>query len=173
MNLIKKLNSGSDNVGQPIKGAPSFQMGVVVNPNARNASAELKRLVRKREAGARYALSQPVFDAQAARRFFIEARSVGVPILMGLLPLKSSGAALGVAKVPGIKLSGSVEELLKRPPEEDLSDKFIAHCLMLARETRDLVAGFHVISGATPKLGLALTRELVREFSVTVQGGEI
>ena len=120
--------------------------------------------MRKREAGATYALSQPVFDAQAARAFFSEARAVGIPVLMGLMPMKSSAAAIGVAKVPGIRLCGSVEALLNRPPEEDISERFIAHCLNLATSTRDLVAGFHVISGATPKLGLVLMSELVRLF---------
>ena len=163
LNTIYKLNSGSDVSGNALKSAPAFYPGVVVNPNARNQAAELKRLARKKDAGALYALSQPVFDEALSLSFFEKAKEMGIPILMGLLPFKSSRAALSVADlVPGIKISERIIEVLKdKGEEQDLSDFFIEQCLSLAKLNRKHVSGFHIISGVTPKLALRLARHLV------------
>ncbi len=162
LSAIQTLNSGADLAGNELKGAPQFVPGVVVNPNARNSAAEIRRLKRKKEAGAKYALSQPVFDATAACAFLEAAAEVELPIFLGLLPLKSKKAAEGISKIPGIRISEAVSEHLARQAEADLSEFFLEHCLNLAHVTRPLVAGFHVVSGVTPLLSIELTRRLAR-----------
>jgi 5,10-methylenetetrahydrofolate reductase len=157
---ISTLNGGRDLVGNELTGAPGYVPGVVVNPNARNRGAEIKRLRRKFEAGAQYALSQPVFDEASSVEFFKEASAVGIPILMGLMALKSGRSVAGLAKVPGIKVSEAIEQLVRDDPERDLADFSVHHCLNLAELNMPYVAGFHVVSGATPKLALRLTGEL-------------
>lgn len=160
LNVIAALNAGKDISGNEIKGSPAYVSGVVVNPNARNIAAEIKRLRRKKEAGAVYALSQPVFDEQAAVQFFSEAAQVNIPIFIGLLPLKSAEAIQSVNKIPGIRISERVLEMVKSVEPKKLGSFFIDHCVKLAVANRPYVCGFHIISGTTPLLALQLAREL-------------
>jgi len=162
LNTIKTLNSGLDLAGNKLKGAPQVLPGVVVNPNATNTAAEIRRLAKKRDAGARYALSQPVFDKEASQRFLQEASQVGVPIFLGLLPFKNSKAAQYVTTIPGIKLSAEFSAVIQSHPDKDLSQFSIEHCVALARLNRQYVAGFHIISGASTRLALQLAQELAR-----------
>lgn len=160
LHVIETLNSGKDLAGNELKGAPDYFPGVVVNPNAKNPGAELRRLQKKKDAGARFALSQPVFDLELAKKFFAEAKAVGVPTFAGLMPLKSAKAARGILHVPGLKLSSEIESAIEQNPEGDLSDFSINLCLSIAAGVRELVCGFHVVSGTTPKLALNLCRRL-------------
>lgn len=164
LNTIYKLNSGVDVSGNELQSPPEYFPGVVVNPNARNQAAEIKRLAKKREAGARFALSQPVFDEANSTEFFSKAKEIGIPIFMGLLPFKSAKAVLNVVEfVPGIKISEDVLKYVNsKSVEDDLSPFFIERCLSLAKANRSHVCGFHVVSGVTPKLALRLTHELAK-----------
>jgi 5,10-methylenetetrahydrofolate reductase len=164
LSLIQKLNSGVDLAGSPLKGKPDYCCGVVVNPNAKNSGAELRRLQKKKDAGAAYALSQPVFDEEQSRVFFSEARSVGIPILMGLMPFKSYKSAKSLERIPGIKLSQKVIDYVDANPEKDFSEYSINHCLRLAEINQENVQGYHIISGTTPRLALQLTKEIVRKY---------
>jgi 5,10-methylenetetrahydrofolate reductase len=164
LKIIGSLRAGHDSTGIPLRGGADFLPGVVVNPNVKNPAAELRRLTKKREAGARYALSQPVFDREVAVSFLKEAQAVGIPIFLGLLPLKTIGAAKHVSDIPGIKMADSVLSQLSGENDRDVSEFFLELCVGLAKSTAPLVAGFHVIGGATPRLGLQLARELVRVF---------
>jgi len=162
LNIINTLNAGKDLAGNDLHGAPSYYPGVVVNPNAKNPSAEIRRLTRKKDAGAVYALSQPVFDEESAVSFFQEAHAVGVSLFVGLLPFKNGKAVLGISRIPGIRIPPDIMSMAESNPEADLTEFSLEHCLKLAKKCRPYVRGFHVISGATPKLALQLTEHLVR-----------
>lgn len=162
LNVVAALNSGKDISGNDLKGAPAYFPGVVVNPNAKNPGAELKRLQRKKDAGARYALSQPVFDHEIASGFFEQAAAIGVPMFIGLLPFKSAEALRAVGKIPGIRISDDLLGQLESSGKSDLSELSIDHCLKLAKTAAPYVRGFHVIAGGTPKLAMVLTAELAR-----------
>ncbi len=160
LNIIDKLRQGKDLAENNLNGIPSYLPGVVVNPNVKNINAEIKRLQRKKDSGAKYALSQPVFDEERSQIFFREAASIGINIFMGLLAFKSGRSALALSKIPGIKLPEKLLEIAESSPEEDMTNFSIDHCMKLAELNRQFIQGFHVISGATPKLGLELTAKL-------------
>ena len=160
LNVIKTLNGGKDLSGAELKGSPDFAPGVVVNPNAGNPAVELRRLQLKKDAGACYAISQPVFDEESSASFFSEAKKIGIPILMGLLALKSAESFKVINKIPGIKIPEHVKQVAAESGSKDLSSFFLQHCLRLARLNCGLVAGFHVITGPNAALALELTREL-------------
>ena len=165
LGLISKINSGSDFADKPLNGAPSFTPGVVLNPNAKNSNAELRRLEKKVAAGAKFALTQPIFEAAGNRAFLKSASDMGIPVLVGLLPFKTAKAAISViGQVPGIKIPESLLATLKADPEKDWSDFFIEQCTRLAHEITDVVAGFHIVSGTTPKLALKLSQHLAESF---------
>jgi 5,10-methylenetetrahydrofolate reductase len=160
LHAVATLNSGKDLAGNELKGAPQFFPGVVVNPNARNAGAEIRRLKKKKESGARYALSQPVFDVEAAVAFLREAEQAEVPIFLGLLPLKNGKAAQGIANIPGIRLSEAMVSMMNEAGDKDLSRFFLDHCLEVAEAAKPYVCGYHVVSGVTPLLAIELLEEL-------------
>lgn len=170
LHAIAQLNQGRDLAGNELKGAPCFVPGVVANPNARNLMAEVRRLKKKREAGACYVLTQPVFDVKVALQFLEAAGEVEIPILLGLLPLKNAQAAERISKVPGIRVSEEVMNHILSRGEGDISEFFLEHCLEIAERTRELVRGFHVVSGVTPLLALTLARRLGERFQSQYPG---
>lgn len=165
LNAIGTLNSGKDLAGNQLAGAPTFCPGVVVNPNARNMSAEIRRLEKKRTAGARFALSQPVFDLEASRVFFDAASTIGLPILMGLMAFRTVRSARNVVNVPGIKLSSEMSKLIDSSNDESIAKNSLEICLKLANENRKYVAGFHIVSGVAPKLALSLADYIGKELT--------
>ncbi len=166
LGVINKLNAGSDFVDKPLKGAPDFTAGVVLNPNAKNPAVELRRLEKKIAAGAKFALTQPVFDSASSRDFFKSASSLGVPVMVGLLAFKTAKAALSViGQVPGIKIPDSLIKMVSEDPDKDWSDYFIGRAIDIAQDLKGSVAGFHVVSGTTPKLALRLSKQLAETLS--------
>jgi 5,10-methylenetetrahydrofolate reductase len=160
LNLIATLNGGRDLAGNELKGSPSYTPGVVVNPNVKNINAEIKRLARKKEAGAVYALSQPVFDAEQARAFFEAASSVGIDLFVGLLPFKSVQSFEGIAKVPGIKIPDTVVEKVRAVAPDKVGDTSLEVAMEVAERVRPFVRGYHVVSGGSPLLALDLCKRL-------------
>ena len=160
LNLIDGLNRGVDLAGAKLKGATDFVPGVVVNPNARNHNAEIRRLTRKREAGGRYALSQPVFDADQAESFFREAQAADIGLFVGLLPCRTARAFQAMASIPGIRVPEQVLDKVATLADEDVP-KYSADLAMgIADRVRPYVRGFHVISGGSPKLAIELCNRL-------------
>ncbi|MCX6115440.1 MAG: methylenetetrahydrofolate reductase [Proteobacteria bacterium] len=161
LNIISTLRDGSDMAGVELKGKPDYVAGVVVNPNARNHAVELKRLARKRDAGAVYALSQPVFDIDQAQAFFEAAKPLGIDIFVGLMPFKSARAFEGIAKVPGIKVADTILERVRTIEESEVAEFSLEVAMEIAARVKDSVRGFHVISGGAPLLAIELVQRLV------------
>jgi 5,10-methylenetetrahydrofolate reductase len=163
LHAVETLNSGRDLAGNELRGAPSYVPGVVVNPNVKNAAAEIKRLKRKADAGARYALSQPVFDTTIAATFCkAVAEEVGIPMFIGLLPLKSAHSAEIIHKIPGIKMPEAVLADVAGRDDAYVTSYFMNRAHQVAEQARPFVAGFHIISGATPLLALQLAADMAK-----------
>jgi 5,10-methylenetetrahydrofolate reductase len=160
LNLIATLNGGRDMAGNELKGYPTYTPGVVVNPNVKNPNAEIKRLLRKKEAGAVYALSQPVFDPEQACAFFEAASSVGIDLFVGLLPFKSVQSFEGISKVPGIKIPDSVVQKVRSVAPEKVGETSLDVAMQVAERVKPFVRGFHVVSGGSPLLALDLCQRL-------------
>lgn len=164
LQLIATLNGGRDMAGVELKGAPAFLPGVVVNPNVKNRDAEIKRLVRKRDAGARYALTQPVFDEEQAADFFEAAAATGVELLVGLMPFRTARGLEGIAKVPGIKVPEGALEKVKATPEGEVPELSCDMAVSVAKRVSPYVKGFHVVSGGAPLLALRLCERLFSDL---------
>jgi 5,10-methylenetetrahydrofolate reductase len=159
LNLIATLNGGKDMAGNELKGHPAYTPGVV-NPNVKNPNAEIKRLLRKKEAGAVYALSQPVFDPEQACAFFEAASSVGLDLFVGLLPFKSVQSFEGISKVPGIKIPDGVAQKVRSVAPEKVGETSLDVAMEVAERVKPFVRGFHVVSGGSPLLALDLCQRL-------------
>lgn len=111
--VLSKLNQGMDWGGKNLGGATNFTIGVAVNPLAEDLDEELRRFQAKVEAGAHFAMTQPIFDPDHWEQFLKRMGGKSpVPVLVGLWPLSSYKQALRLHnEVPGIVIP---EPLLKQ-----------------------------------------------------------
>ena len=110
--VLNRLNQGTDWSGKTLGGATNFTIGVAVNPVADDLDAEIERFHAKIEAGAHFAMTQPIFDPE---HWHVFVKKLGgkptIPILLGIWPLTSYKQALRLNnEVPGIIIP---EPLLK------------------------------------------------------------
>ncbi len=108
------LNHSIDLAGNPIPRRTTFHLGCGANPGAVNIEQELDRLHRKLENGARYVMTQPVFDEELFFRFLDRLNMPNIPVLVGILPLASyRNAEFFHNEVPGMQVPGWIRERLK------------------------------------------------------------
>jgi homocysteine S-methyltransferase len=113
-NMVNKLNHGLDIGNNPIGEPTSFCIGVGVNPGAINLDEEIKRFEWKVEAGAQYAITQPVFDTDQLRDFLKAIEHCRVPIVAGIWPLVSfRNAEFLHNEVPGVRVTSSIMERMR------------------------------------------------------------
>jgi len=146
--VIKKLNEGYDMVGSELKGKPNFFPGAVVNPGADTEAAfelQLLKMERKIEVGARFFQTQAVYDVNSFKKFMKRVEKFNVPILAGIIPLKSAGMARYMNKnVAGVSVP---EEMIKRMAEaEDKAQTGIEIAANLIKELKDTCHGVHIMA---------------------------
>jgi homocysteine S-methyltransferase len=112
--IVGQLNRGEDWNGRPIDAPTSFHLGVAVNPNADDLDLELDRFGRKVELGARFAMTQALFDLDALDRFVERlGGSWPIPVLLGVFHVTSHRMALHLHnEVPGIFVPDHVLAML-------------------------------------------------------------
>jgi methionine synthase / methylenetetrahydrofolate reductase (NADH) len=145
--LMTNLNRGEDFNGRPIDAPTSFFPGVAVNPTPDDLDLELERFERKLEAGAKYAMTQIVFDLSYLDRFVERlGGSWPIPVLVGIFPLTSYRLALRLHNdVPGILVPQSLQNALERAGS-DASDVGFAHARELIAASRDRAAGVYLVA---------------------------
>lgn len=87
VNIVRNLNSGVDIGGNPIGTATCFVIGVGANPGSPNLEEEIRRFEYKVEAGAHYAVTQPVFDIELLETFMRRIEQFKIPVFAGIWPL--------------------------------------------------------------------------------------
>jgi homocysteine S-methyltransferase len=102
--ILHRLNQGTDWAGKTLGGATNFAIGVAVNPVADDLDGEIERFHAKIEAGAHFAMTQPLFDPEHWYAFVKKLGSKpSIPVLIGIWPLNSYKQALRLNnEVPGI-----------------------------------------------------------------------
>jgi methionine synthase / methylenetetrahydrofolate reductase(NADPH) len=160
-NLVARLNRGMDPGGNPIGDPTAFTIGVGVNPGAVDLDYELSRFYWKVEAGAEYAITQPVFDPDQLLGFIEEIRKRGtwIPIVAGIWPLVSARNAEFMAnEVPGVvvppEILGRMQRASAKSREHGLQEGILIAREMFERVRSD-VQGLQV-SAPFGKVGFAL-----------------
>jgi methionine synthase I (cobalamin-dependent)/5,10-methylenetetrahydrofolate reductase len=140
-NLVRNLNHGMD-PGNNAIGAPTcFTIGVGVNPAAIDPATELRRFEWKVDAGAEYAITQPVFDAEQLEKFLTRIEHVRIPIIAGIWPLVSVRNAEFLAnEVPGVSVPDAVIARMRRANERS-KEAAVAEGIAIAREMLERVRG--------------------------------
>jgi homocysteine S-methyltransferase len=158
-NLVRNLNRGLDPGGNKIGEPTRFAIGVGVNPAAIDLGHEIKRFEWKVDAGAEYAITQPVFDVEQLEKFLAKIEHVRIPIIAGIWPLVSLRNAEFLAnEVPGVTVPAPTIERMRKASAIS-KDAGVAEGIAIAREmlerVRPLVQGAQV-SAPFGKVELAL-----------------
>jgi methionine synthase / methylenetetrahydrofolate reductase(NADPH) len=145
VNIVHNLNRGLDLGGNPIGAGTSFVIGVGANPGLPNLDEEIKRFEYKVQAGAEYAVTQPVFDLSLLEAFLKRIEHCRIPVVAGIWPLVS------VRNAEFMK-----NELRVSVPDEILNRMTRAASPEAAREE-----------------GVAIAREMLAAVRERVQGAQI
>ncbi len=148
-NMVNKLNHGLDLGNNPIGMPDRVFIGVGVNPGAVNMEEEIRRFEWKVEAGAEYAITQPVFDTEQLREFSGKDRArVRIPIVAGIWPLVSyRNAEFMHNEVPGVNVTPEILERMRIASDkskEDAREEGITIARESLLEVRDLIQGVQV-----------------------------
>jgi homocysteine S-methyltransferase len=147
-NMVNKLNHGLDIGNNPIGKPTAFSIGVGVNPGAINLDEEIRRFEWKVEAGAEYAITQPVFDTEQLRSFLKKIEHCKIPIVAGIWPLVSyRNAEFLHNEVPGVNVTPEILERMRKASEKG-KDFAREEGIAIARESllevKDVIAGVQV-----------------------------
>jgi methionine synthase / methylenetetrahydrofolate reductase(NADPH) len=114
VSLLSHLNRGEDFTGKAIDAPTSFYVGVAVNPSADDLDREVDRFRQKIEAGARFAMTQALFDLDYLDRLLEQLGGASpIPLLVGVWPLTSYQLAFRLHnEVPGITIPEAVQQRL-------------------------------------------------------------
>ena len=148
VNILNNLNRALDVGGNPLGAQTAFLVGVSVNPYALNMEEELRRFQLKSEAGADFAVTQPIFQVEHLAEFMKRSRGFAahLPIIAGIWPLTSfRNAEFMNNEVPGITVPPAIMERMRKA---DAGERARHEGLKIAQETlreiRSLVEGVQI-----------------------------
>ena len=147
-NMVDRMNHGIDLGGTKLDAPTGFHIGVGLNPGALDPALEIRRFEWKVEAGAEYAITQPVFDPQILLEFLPKIKHVKIPVIAGIWPLVSfRNAEFMNSEVPGASVPEKYMERM-RQAQEISKEEARAEGLRIAQEavaqSRKHVKGFQV-----------------------------
>jgi homocysteine S-methyltransferase len=115
LKLATRLNHGVDPGGKPLGATTRFLLATGGEPAALNYPREIARLKDKRAAGAELIMTQPVYSPEVLDRFLDDVAPLGLPVLVGLLPLASHrNAEFLHNEVPGMQVPEAIRERMRK-----------------------------------------------------------
>ncbi len=145
LEVVKGLQEGHDMVGNKLEGpAPKFCVGAVVNPGADPIEPEIIKLEKKIKVGAEFIQTQAVYEPEKFKAFMDMIKHIKVPILVGIVLLKSAGMARYMNKnVAGVFVPDSlIKEMETTKDKKSTSVEIGAR---LIKELKDLCQGVHIM----------------------------
>jgi methionine synthase / methylenetetrahydrofolate reductase(NADPH) len=143
VNIVRNLNHGLDVGGNPIGSGTKFLIGVGANPGIVNIDEEVRRFEYKVEAGAEYAVTQPVFDVALLEQFLRRVDHHRIPVLAGIWPLTSVRNAEFMKNELRVSVPDAILDRMARAPNADAAR---AEGILIAREMLHKVRG--LVQGA-------------------------
>jgi methionine synthase I (cobalamin-dependent)/5,10-methylenetetrahydrofolate reductase len=114
VNIVHNLNRGLDIGSNPIGTGTGFVIGVGANPGVPNLDEEIRRFEYKAQAGAEYAVTQPVFDLSLLENFLRRIESFRIPVVAGIWPLVSARNAEFMKNELRVSVPDSILERMGR-----------------------------------------------------------
>ncbi len=147
MELIAKLNAGEDWHGRAIDAPTTFFPGVAVNPTADDLGLEADRFHAKVAAGARFAMTQILFDLEALEAFRERIGGWPVPVLVGVWPIRTTETLVRVHnEVPGIVVPEHVQERYRAAGRGGARRRARRSGSELIEGARELASGVYVMA---------------------------
>ncbi len=170
----KGLAGGTDMAGESLEGVPTFHLGAVVTPGYEPMELQLLKMERKIEAGAQFFQTQAVYDPELFGRFMEAAKSLGVPVMLGFVLLKSAGMARYMNKnVAGVNVPDSIIYEMKKTDDKVATSIKIA--ARIIRQTREMCQGIHLMTMGwechVPAILQEAGIDIQRGSSAKLQGG--
>jgi 5,10-methylenetetrahydrofolate reductase len=140
-----QLQQGRDLAGKELKGAPRFFLGAVVTPGANPLEPQIIKMEKKVKAGAQFFQTQAVYQPEEFERFMQQVKHLNVPVLLGIVLLKSAGMARFMNRnVAGVHVpDGLIEEM---DAAENKRQKSIEIAARLVNDMKDLCQGVHIMA---------------------------
>ncbi len=148
-NLEAGTDMGVDMKGNPnqLDGTPKFFKGCCVTPCSPLPEAQVIKLEKKVEAGAQFVQTQAVYDPAAFEEFMNRIQHLKVPVLVGIVLLKSAGMAKYMNRsVPGVQVPEPIVQRLAEAPKEDRQKVSIEIAAELIRAMKPMCQGAHLMT---------------------------
>ena len=136
VNIVRRLNHGLDIGSNSIGASTNFTIGVAANPGVPDIEQELRRFAYKVEAGAEYAITQPVFDLRLLESFLERIKDFSIPVIAGIWPLISLRNAEFLKNDLRVSMP---EEILLRMAQADTPEAARKEGILIAQEMLEAV----------------------------------
>ena len=136
VNIVRRLNHGLDIGSNSIGASTNFTIGVAANPGVPDIEQELRRFQYKVEAGAEYAITQPVFDLRLLESFLDRIKDHRIPVIAGIWPLISLRNAEFLKNDLRVSMP---EEILLRMAQADTPEAARREGILIAQEMLEAV----------------------------------
>ena len=145
--FAKLLNQGLDLNERPISGQTNFLVGCGVNPGAIDINLEVERFHQKIDAGAEFAFSQPVYDANLLNAFLEKIKPLpNIHLVIGILPLASSSNAEFLHnEIPGMQIPNNIMKKMQNAPDKKTQQ---LEGVKIAKEAFSLLKNNSQVNGA-------------------------
>jgi methionine synthase / methylenetetrahydrofolate reductase(NADPH) len=145
VNIVHSLNRGLDIGGNPIGAGTSFAIGVGANPGVPNLDEEIRRFEYKVEAGAEFAVTQPVFDLSLLENFLRKIEHCRIPVIAGIWPLVSARNAEFMKNELRVSVPDSILERMSRASSpESAREEGVAIAREMLAAVRGMVQGAQI-----------------------------
>jgi homocysteine S-methyltransferase len=139
VNIVRRLNHGLDIGANAIGASTNFTIGVAANPGVPDIEQELRRFAYKVEAGAEYAITQPVFDLRLLESFLKRIEEHRIPVIAGIWPLVSLRNAEYLKNDLRISMP---EEIMLRMAQAETPEAAQHEGILIAQEMLEAVRPF-------------------------------
>lgn len=145
--ILNRFNEGIDLAGYSVGVKCAFTIAIAFNPLAADFDQELDRLRRKADAGAHVVYTQPIFEPSAAEKAVEICSRFGLPVLIGVLPLRNSRHAEFMHnEVPGIDVPGWLRTKIAQAPDDECALEIgIEEAQRLAHSLRHSAQGLYLM----------------------------
>jgi len=147
LKAVARLQEGYDLAGKPLQGVPTFFPGAVVSPGANPLGPQIAKMEKKVEAGARFFQTQAVYDPARFESFVRQVEHLNVPILVGIILLKSAGMARFMnSNVAGVSVPDDLIEEIGGVSKPDRPAKAVEIAARLIRRVKGMCQGVHIMT---------------------------
>jgi homocysteine S-methyltransferase len=152
LQMAANMNRGVDPAGKRLPGGQtSFLLATGLEPGAADLDKEIRRLEKKKAAGAELVMTQPIFQGDLLEEVLRRIEHLALPVMVGVLPLVSyKNAEFLHNEVPGMQIPAEIRERMRKTPGGEAARREgvkIARDMLFA--VRDRVQGAYLM----PPLG--------------------